>query len=215
MKLVVFCEGQTEAEVVPPLIRRWLQSQTLEHQVGVRPVQFKGWADLVQGLERHANMHLAKPDVIGVVSLLDLYGADLYSTGPSSVRGRVARGRHELQARVGSPRFRQFFAVHELEAWLLASPTIFPKSVESLVAAKAHSPESVDLDHPPATFLNEVYRKILKRRYHKTSDGKNLFAKLDPEVAAAKCPHLREMLAEILQLVQAAGRSTEPKDRSS
>ena len=45
----------------------------------------------------------------------------------------------------------------------------------------------------------------MKDGYKKTVDGQRLFAKLDPSVAAKKCPHLTELLAEMLQLAHDAG----------
>jgi hypothetical protein len=43
------------------------------------------------------------------------------------------------------------------------------------------------------------------RHYKKRVHGADLFAKLDPEVAYGKCPHLKMMLDEMLRLAEEAG----------
>jgi len=40
--------------------------------------------------------------------------------------------RKELEKKVGHPRFRQFFAVHEIEAWLFSDPGLFAPSVRKM-----------------------------------------------------------------------------------
>jgi len=45
----------------------------------------------------------------------------------------------------------------------------------------------------------------LKQNYKKVTDGKDLFARLDPAIAINKCPYLKTMLEEMLTLAKAAG----------
>jgi len=66
-------------------------------------------------------------------------------------------------------------------------------------------PEQVNFDEPPAKLLSALYNRRLKQDYKKVTDGKDLFARLDPAVAVNKCPHLKAMLEEMLTLARAAG----------
>lgn len=69
---------------------------------------------------------------------------------------------------------------------------------------KSGQPETVNFDEPPAKLLDRLYSQKLRTSYKKVIDGRNLFAKLDPEVARAKCPMLRLMLDEMLELARSA-----------
>ena len=53
---------------------------------------------------------------------------------------------------------------------------------------------------PHAKRLNEIYSKQTKRRYKKVTYGKDLFAKLEPNVAYKKRPRLKELLDAMLKL---------------
>jgi len=105
-----------------------------------------------------------------------------------------------MERKVDHPKFHQFFAVHETEAWLLSEPKIFPTAVKSALPAGTALPESVNFDEPPAKLLDRLYRSKLKQTYKKTTHGKQLFDKLDPVQAYAKCPRLKEMLDEMLEM---------------
>jgi len=58
---------------------------------------------------------------------------------------------------------------------------------------------------PPAKLLDRLYTGKLNRRYKKTTDGTNLFRAVDPTVAYAKCPNLKLLLDDMLQLAKEAG----------
>ena len=74
MKFVLFCEGWTEKGALPDFLRRWLNSN-LPEKVGIQPVRFNGWAEMVKDSPVKARLHLHSPDVIAVVALLDLVGS--------------------------------------------------------------------------------------------------------------------------------------------
>lgn len=95
------------------------------------------------------------------------------------------------------------FAVHEFEAWLLADPKVFPAEVQS--ALPGLSPEQVNSARPPSQRLRQIYESKMGRSYRKTVDGVRLFSKLDPDVAATKCPYLAKMLEDLLSLSRQAG----------
>ncbi len=70
---------------------------------------------------------------------------------------------------------------------------------------KIARPEQVNFVEPPAKLPNALYKRRLKRDYKKVTDGRDLFAQLDPAIAVSKCPHLKAMLEEMLTLAKAAG----------
>jgi hypothetical protein len=94
-------------------------------------------------------------------------------------------------------RFCQHFAVHEVEAWLLAYPAEWPAEVRDQISKRP--PEQVNHKEPPAAFL----KRILGGRYKKTVYAKNLFPKVDPKIAIAMCPNLQLMANELLTIARA------------
>jgi hypothetical protein len=207
MRFVVLAEGQTEKESAAAFIKRWLDPQ-LTRPVGIQVVTFNGYAEFARKMAVKARMHLEGPkqvEVIAVVGLLDLYGPDFWPPDKTSVDERYVWGKAHLEREVDHERFCMFFAVHEFEAWLLSQPEIFPRSVASaLPAAKTAQPERVNFNEPPAKLLDRVYTQATKKNYKKTTYGKQLFAKLDPMVAAQRCPYLKAMLDEMLRRAKAA-----------
>jgi hypothetical protein len=101
---------------------------------------------------------------------------------------------------VSHPRFRQHFAVHETEAWLLSDPSILPKQVRAALPRRCERPETVNFEEPPAKLLERLYRERVGRSYKKVTDGANLFGKLEPAAICDKCPHARRLLDDMLAL---------------
>ena len=152
---------------------------------------------------KKARLYLNGPDnqdIIAVISLLDLYGPDIYRSDVRTAQDRYTWAKAEMERKVDHPKFHQFFAVHETEAWLLSEPEIFPVAVKNALPAGTASPESVNFDEPPAKLLDRLYRSKLKQTYKKTTHGKQLFDKLDPALAYAKCPRLKETLDELVEM---------------
>lgn len=102
-------------------------------------------------------------------------------------------------------KFRHFFAVHEIEAWLLSDQTIFPIEVRKALPKSAARPETVNSNDHPSKLLERLYREKLKQEYGKILTGSKLFKALNPDIAYTKCPYLKEMLDEMLRLAKAAG----------
>src|SRR6266404_5045275 len=119
LKFVLFCECATEHGALPGFLRRWLDSQ-LPQKVGIQPVSFNGWAEMVKDIPIKVNLHLRKPDVIAVVALLDLYGPTFYPVNCAKVSERFEWAKAHLEKKAANPRFRQHFAVHDVEAWILS-----------------------------------------------------------------------------------------------
>jgi hypothetical protein len=206
MKFILFVEGHTE-KALPEFLKRWLDPR-LGKPVGIKPVRFEGWNELVKDTPKKAVMHLTGPDkdeIIAVIALLDLYGPTFYPDKMKTADERFDWAKKDLEKKVDHPRFFQFFAVHETEAWLLSAPELFPTEVRKAFPAKAVNPERVNFDEPPAKLLERLYSLKTDRRYKKVTTGKELFGRLDPDVAYGRCPRLRELLDKMLELAGEAG----------
>lgn len=202
MKFILFVEGHTEHQAIAGFLKRWLDPR-LPVPVGVQPVRFDGWAEMVRDAPQKAKMFLNAPkgDVIAVIALLDLYGLQIpYPAEAISVGERIAWGTAHLQQQVNEVRFRQFFAVHETEAWLLSQPGLFPEEVSKSLKSKAEKPERVNSDEPPAKLLDRLYKSATGRGYKKVTEARNLFPKIDPSTAYGKCPNLKTLLDAMLEL---------------
>ena len=207
MKFVLLVEGHAEKLAAGDFLKRWLDPQ-LGTAVGINVVNFKGNAQLVRKIVASAQHHLDGPDaqkIVAVIGLLDLYGLDIYPTNLTTTKERHDWAVQELEKRVDRPKFHMFFAVHEFEAWILSQPNILPRSVRDALPKTIAQPEKVNFDEPPAKLLNSLYRSRTRKNYKKTTYGKQLFGKLDPVVAAGKCPYLKAMLDKMLHLAKTAG----------
>jgi hypothetical protein len=86
------------------------------------------------------------------------------------------------------------------EAWLLSGENLFPQPIA--VRLPKTPPEGINFQNPPATLLQNLYSTHLDRNYGKRVDGTELFQKLDPNIAAARCPHLKLLLNDFLGLAK-------------
>ncbi len=203
MKFILFVEGPTEAEVLPAFFKRWLDPQ-LDKPIGIQAVHFDGAAELIAKSPSRAQKYLNAPrqEIVAVVALLDLQGLPLsYPANVVSTAEKVQWAKRELEGKANNAHFRQFFVVHELEAWLLSDVTIFPKGLQSAFPEKVEQPEKVNFNEPPSKLLGRLYQKMNKK-YKKPIDGKGLFAGLSPETAYQKCPSLKVLLDEMLVLAK-------------
>ncbi len=202
MRFILFVEGHTEDKALPKFIKKWLDPKVTQ-PVGIRTVRFDGWPELVKNAPLKAKMYLngpAREEIVAVISLLDLYGPTFYPLDKKTSDDRYAWAKADIEKKVGQSKYFQFFAVHEVEAWLLSEPSIFPLAVQKALPSKIDRPETVNFDEPPAKLLDRLYDSHMKRSYKKVVNGKELFSKLDPDVAYKKCPKLKELLDKMLEL---------------
>jgi len=200
LKFVLFVEGDTEERVLPAFLKRWLDPR-LPKPIGIRTVKFRGSGHYAQEIRKKVHLSLsgsAGEGVVAAIGILDLYGPTFYPSDRGSAEARMEWAKRHFEERVGHPRFSQHFAVHELEAWLLADRSILPEKVGKALPGRCSEPERVNFDEPPATLLDKVYRTQLGKPYKKVVDGANLFKALRPETAAEKCPRLHGLLQEML-----------------
>ena len=210
MKFILFVEGYTERDVMAQFLKRWLDPR-LQQNIAVELVRFEGWQEMVKDIPKKALMYLEGPenqDIISVVGLLDLYGPTFYPMSKNNVQERLDWAKHEIESKVQHEKFKMFFAVHEVEAWLLSQPDIFPKEIQKHLKEESKNPENVDFDEPPAKFLDKIFMKETKRGYKKTVHGSQLFRKLDPNTAYSKCPNLKKMLDYMLEEAQKCHNKT-------
>jgi hypothetical protein len=208
MRFVLLVEGKTEDLAISQFIKRWLDPR-LSQPVKVLTRRFEGSSQLIKDLNEQVRREFGSPgresEVIAVLSLLGLYGLDLsFPKKSSALEERVAFAGGRLRRIAKRHKYHPFFAVHEVEAWLFSQPEIFEVESKSQLRFRG-SPEDINDELPPAKRLREAYRNCLRRNYNKPRDGRNLFSKLDPNMAYDKCPHLKLMLDEMLRLAQEAG----------
>jgi hypothetical protein len=208
MKFIFLLEGKTERIGLPAFLQKWLDPK-LNQPVGIRTRNMGGCGEFIQDSVSRANKELADPkngDLIAVIGLLDLYGPQkFYPLHVETVEDRQNWGKHYFEDRVNDPRFRMYFAVHELEAWLLSRPDLFPREISRKFPDKIKHPENVNFDTPPGKLLDSLYYQNVKRHYNKVVDGGNFFERLDPNDVHQKCPYFRAMMDELLQLAHKAG----------
>ena len=202
MKFILFVEGHAEKKALPGFFKRWLDPR-LNQRVGIQVVRFDGWSELIKDSPIKAGMYVKKQDVLAVIALLDLYGPKIYTDQGRGACECHDEAKRKIEAEVCCPGFfHQFFAVHETEAWLLSDPGIFPPQIRCAFPARVQNPEEVNFDQPPSKLLDSIYRDKTGRTYKKVTYGKELFDKLNPEVAYRKCPHLKKLLDEMFRIAK-------------
>jgi hypothetical protein len=208
VKFVFFVEGDTEKDVLPVFLKRCLDPH-LKQPVGIQTVNFHGWANLWRDLGQKAEFYLrgagGSPDIVAVVSVLDLYGPDIYPSHLKTSAERTKWAKSEIKKKCNHERFRHFFAVHELEAWLLSQPEIFPPELRKDIQTVSTKPEEVNFDSPPKQRLDRIFQDRLKRGYQPRIDGSKLFRQVNPNIVCDKCPLFQEMINELLNLAKKAG----------
>jgi len=207
VRFELLTEGRTEKKAVRQFLHDAINTR-LTRKVGLAPTGFEGNGEYLRKVARKAQMFLNAPDaaeVIAVVGLLDLYGLPEHWQSGSTSEERYREVKRKIEEQVGDRRFRQFFAVHETEAWLLSDPGVFPAGVQIRLRAVSGYPERVDLSDPPARRLNTAYQQELKRGYRKVVDGQALFSRLDSQTVMDKCPCFAAMIDELVHLARLAG----------
>jgi hypothetical protein len=214
MRFILIVEGYTEHTAVPEFLRRWLHSRdSLPKRVGIDVINLKGGGkELFDRIVSKAEYYLKgpgqDPKVIAVLGMLDLYNPSFDELWQPMRLGTVDE-RYEwavkhISNRVNHEQFRMFFAVHEVEAWLLSQSGNLRVKLSNPDLEKCKRPEEINFITPPSKWLNQRYNRELKKNYKKVVDGNQLFSKLEPDLAYDKCPYLRKMLDEMERLAMEA-----------
>ncbi len=200
-RIAMFVEGDSE-KTLPSFFRRWLDSQLpAESRVGIQARKFQGVSDFLDNLPKVVGLYLDEGRANFVVGLVDLYGLPkrIDLSGCATVKQKVIVARKQIRALVPEEyrsRFHQHFAVHEVEAWLLAYPEKWPREVRGQIVKRP--PERVNFTEPPAKFL----KRILGGRYKKTVHARNLFPEVDPQQAIDACPFLKLLAEDLLEIAR-------------
>jgi Domain of unknown function (DUF4276) len=209
VRFILFLEGHTEQSGIARFLKRYLDPPRLKERVAITCVRFAGWSEMVKDLGQLAYLHLNDPkyrdQTIGLVALLDLYGPSFYPSHVETASQRVSWAKAHFEKKVKHPKFRMFFAVHEVEAWFLSDLSLFPSELRKALSRKVKKPESVNFDTPPKALLKRLYREKLKREYKQVTQGIEFFAQLDPKAASAMCPYLKAMLDDMVSMAEGAG----------
>jgi len=204
----LFVEGDTERgearrRTLSAFFHRWLDPQLPSaSKVGITPVKFQGVSNYLDDLPQKVALYLDDGRANFVFGLIDLYAipvSRIELSKYSSIQEKVKAGRAYIRALVPQEyreRFRQHFAVHEIEAWLLAYPEKWPAEVRSQIMKRP--PEQVNFNEPPAKFL----KRILGGRYKKTTTAMNVFPRVDPQGAINQCPHLKHLVEDLLAVAR-------------
>ncbi len=207
-RIALFVEGDTERggsrqKTLPAFFHKWLDPQLPPmSKVGIQAVKFQGVSNFLDDLPQKVELYLDESRANFVVGLVDLYGIPpdrIDLSQHASIKQKVFAARKYIRNLVPSRfrgQFRQHFAVHEVEAWLLAYPEQWPQAVRDQI--KKRPPEQVNFKEPPAKFL----KRILGGRYKKTVSAKNLFPKVDPQTAIDKCPFLKLLAEDLLAIAK-------------
>ena len=204
MKFVMLVEGATERGSLPAFFKRWLDPQ-LKQKVRIKIVNMKGNQRFLSEFKAHVDQNLTQEsdaELIAVVGLLDLYRLDIIPTSCKTVEEQYTWGKNRLESQINDERFKMFFAVQEIEAWLFSDLQIFPEAVRKSLRPGADRPEEIAV---PSKLLGNTYRARLNKDYHKVIYGAGLFNRLDPQRAIEKCPYFKQMLDWMLNAAQQKG----------
>ncbi|MEW6202997.1 MAG: DUF4276 family protein [bacterium] len=212
MKIVILCEGQSEEQVLKPLIKPFMDKVASQGQkVGLKPHRIPA-GNFFKQTEKHVYDSLTKYDnVLAVFSIYDLYNfpcAD--SMEKMGYRERVISLKNYLKNKVNEnyrEKFFPHFAVHETEAWLYA----YPECTKGMLGKTLPSdtpPEQINFGENthPSKRLEEFFRtnNPTKKRYLKTTHGPKLFEKIikDEKVDQIRkeCEHFNQLVQDLLRL---------------
>jgi hypothetical protein len=208
-RIVLLVEGKTERgdyrhQTLPRFLHRWLDPQLPEgRKVGINAVSMGGSPSFLSDLPQKVDDYLSRGKANFVIGLLDLYGLpdaiDLSRCSTTAERVSAAREHiHRLVPAQFRQRFHQHFAVHEIEAWLLAYPERFPQNARKQL--KRRPPEDVNMNEPPSKYL----KRLLGTKYMKTVTARNIFlsSDVDPQVAIEACPNLKLLSRTLLEVAK-------------
>lgn len=170
--------------------------------IRIDAVRFHGIGDYLNDVRQKVELYIRQGQANFIFGLVDLYGLPSEELGLSncgSVAERFKSARAQIRKLIPTEcasQFRQHFAVHEVEAWLLAYPEAFPKDVRNRLPKR--DPETVNLnDHP-----SKLLRRLMGGRYKKTVFAYSVLSKVDPQQAIYKCPYLKLFVDDLLQVAR-------------
>ena len=199
-RIALFGEGQTEHLALRNFFHKWLDPKLPQgRKVGLTSKNFRGVSKYLAELSQQVESYLTSGTADFVFGLVDLYGLpkeEIDVSDCSDIAEKVSKANGLIRARVPvtfRKQFIQHFAVHEVEAWLLAYPQKWPQNVREQITKRP--PEQVNFTEPPSKFL----ARLLPKKYKKTVSARNIFSTVDPNIAYEKSPYLRRLLDDLLE----------------
>ena len=218
MTLAIYCEGDTEALALPRLVHYFQKSRLGSDPIKIKILNVKGVGNYVRAIGSNVQIRLDQGDWF-VFGLLDFYGIGiplpkLSATVDNPIEARLKHLEQVIVSRVAEPyrkKFKQHFAVHEVEAWIFADERALSKQLAGArVPSEAH-PEELNTGNHPAKRLASLYSKH-GQTYIKSVDGPLLLKAGEPELIYDKCPHFRLFIDDVLEAcnhdARAAGKKT-------
>lgn len=195
MKIVVICEGKTEAAIKKGL-REYVQSRLSDSdRVGIATKSLHGSVVRPKLATIVAN-HLESNDVTGVVVLTDVYDKFANAEEAKDAIQRV------VGAAAEDRRFRAHVAKYDVEAWVIPFWERITRKLGVRAKPPSGKPEEINGQKPPSHHLKELYRKA-KDSYEKDVDGPKWLTGEGLEFAAEQCPELRLFLNSLLEFAKA------------
>ena len=190
-RIVILCEGDTEELAVRHFLsRKWQEDQ---QTVGLKAVSLRG---RIQDVAVKSRLFLNEQNVLGVFTLIDLYGMDRVShpTG-DPLDTKVQRVHDWLRAQVSHIRSKDFYphvSVHETEAWILAEGSALAGRLNDNRLRPDSNAELKNFQRPPSKRINELFlARRHRNRYQKISDGTPLFKAMKFEQVYKSCRFFR------------------------
>lgn len=189
MRIVVICEGATEAALKPGL-RDFVQRRTTTtSRVGIDMRQLDGRTSRKK-LNRMVTTYLTGDDVLAVIAITDVYPDFTDATVAKAELTRQAGGDHD-------GKFRAHAAKLEFEAWLLPHWDEIARKLGVQASSPGTNPEQVNGQKPPSRHLKDLYQRA-KRKYEKVVDGPLWLTADRLEHSAKSCPQLKLFLNSLL-----------------
>lgn len=190
MRVVVLCEGRTEAALQKGLHDFINQRTTSSTRLGI-DLKSLGGSVFRKKLGSLVSLHASDDDVCGIIALTDVY-PDFKN---------AAEAKQELRRRVSevdTDKFRAHAAQFETEAWIIPFWEEIAKSLGVSSRAPGANPEQVNNENPPSSHLKRLYARA-KQTYEKPIDGPKWLSADRLEHAASRCPELKLFLNSILE----------------
>ncbi len=194
MKVVVLCEGKTEAALRTALAG-FVNRHATDARGGIatKPVPGKLAG---QKFRTQVRLNCAQSDVLGVIGLTDVYG--VFESG-----AQAKQALQETIAGIGNAeKFRPHVAQFELEAWLMPFWDEIAATLRVKVKKPGGRPEEIDKQKPPSRHLKELFRRA-KKDYDKVRYASKWLTADRLEIAAQSCPELKAFLNALLELAGA------------
>lgn len=195
MRLIIFCEGETEQAVL-----RTFLAPFCEGFERVRVQSTDGNTKLKHEFKALAERELTEDPTAIALCLIDLLNAPF----PYSKTVRNAENVYEAQytliknymeSQIQAPlrnRFCAFPVMMEIETWLLADPEVLKYF---RVRQQYDYPENVE---HPAEELDRLMQQHKDRKYNKLRDGRLLFSRAHAQrVYDDQCPHFEDIIDQL------------------